>query len=319
MGKFVIEIGHRHIVAPNTFHKEGAEALWRAAFLGEAVVFKAGLTGINIPWNPDHRPNYTRKEPAPTTLKLDKDTTWAHLQDFYANDGGAADYAGDGGHKTIMQYETQPVTFAVSRLSNAVRVMSDWLSWHNSVPWTTHGNPEKGAPGYWIKDSEYSPDSHGFPWNIPHDYAGRFLPELEGWGVTTPDAVHGWDVQDEGQTWSPGQWTGYACWIGEQKYIVQSNTADTLHVHSASGYYLNDGETRFYSLRPNTAAHDQVEAFRWRGSTLEVGAVYIITDTTPPKLVASAVLVTGVRIHPGETLRLRYELRIRDYRSAIDA
>ncbi|HPD28584.1 MAG TPA: hypothetical protein PLL20_01210 [Phycisphaerae bacterium] len=316
MGEFIIEIGQRRLALPNTFHKEGAEKLWRAAFLGQAVTFRAGLTGINIPWNPDHRPNYTRKTPAPATLKLDKETTWAHLQDFYANDGGAADYAADGAHKAIMQYETKPVTFIVSRLSNAVRVISDWLSWRNAVPWTTQGNPDTGTPGYWFKDSEYSPDSHGFPWNVPHGHPGRFLAEEEGRGEVTTDPLHGWDVKDEGKAWTPGQWVGYACWLGGGKFIVQSNTADTLHIHSAGGSY--DGLSTFYSLRPNTAAHDQVEAFRWRGSTLEIGAVYIITDTTPPALVASAVLITGVRIHPGETLRLRYELRVRDYRSAID-
>lgn len=311
MGEFHVWIDDSpRCIVPNILHREGSLLLWQAAFNDQPVVFKAGLTGVNIPWDRNQRPDWDGSI-APDFLRLDLNTTWADLQEAESLEGGGAYHHDSNTHRELMGYAEKTVTFSVEELSDAVKVSSAVMTWTNAVPWTNYSDPVTKSRGVWASEW-YNNPNHGYPWSCPSHRRGEYHKEFSGWATLEYD-----DQRNSCKIPSSAgpEYVGFAVWVLGEKHTVVA--ADDSYLYTDIGFGLA-GLTVYYSLREASKVVDEVEEYRYRGASLPVGAIWIASASEPRKLVASAVFGEPVRIPPQGTLNVEYHLRLRPYVPGVD-
>jgi hypothetical protein len=168
VGAFILTIGDRRLVLPNTHHVQAARTIWDRIFAAENaddLEFQVGLTRKNIPAGRNRVPtNYLLPYIAPSMPPaLAVTTTIADVGG--RGEGGHWDAFENGHHKHLTGYARQDVTFSVENGSGAPKLVSSSALFTNAIPAVPPKDPCTGLRHY-HKDSLFAP-FHGYPWDIP--------------------------------------------------------------------------------------------------------------------------------------------------------
>jgi len=172
MGEFVLQLGDRSMVLPNTWHTEGALVLWKRCFgtLSDDWVFSLGLSAENVPrtrWQwPCAAGDPDDIDPADLT-RPDALAVAATETEQTDAEGGCV----DASHSRAVRYARQETTFTVSECACAAQITSDTAMFTNRAQWEAQGNPMKNDSGHWIGEEFWEP-AHGFPWSRPILFPG---------------------------------------------------------------------------------------------------------------------------------------------------